>query len=95
MLSRGTSLLLVCYTVLSVAIARLGRAVLGTAFWTAIAFPVAYVPILARGFSASIDLAAVGYLLAVHALAVVGGQFYKRPSTDELADTPSIRHRAD
>lgn len=60
---------------LLVAIARSIEAV---AFWSAIALPFLYVPLLVSGVRTGAQLSAFLTLLALHALAIVGGYRYNR-----------------
>lgn len=48
------------------------------AFWSAIALPFLYVPLLVSGVGTTAQLTAVLTLLALHALAIVGGYRYNR-----------------
>jgi hypothetical protein len=65
---------------------RLSTLLFGTAFWTAVALPLAYVPVLVRGHSTGLDPLTVAPLLAVHVVAIVVGQYHGRappPARDE------------
>lgn len=48
------------------------------AFWSAIALPVLYLPLLAKGLSSVDDLLAFLALLGVHILALLAGRSHRR-----------------
>lgn len=59
-------------------IAQIARSLEAVAFWSAIALPFLYVPLLVNGVGTSAQLTAFLTLLAFHALAIVGGYRYNR-----------------
>lgn len=58
--------------------AAIVRSLEAVAFWSAIALPFLYVPLLVTGLEATAQLTAFLTLLALHALAIVGGYRYNR-----------------
>lgn len=59
-------------------IAQIARSLEAVAFWSAIALPFLYVPLLVNGVGTTAQLTAFLTLLAFHALAIVGGYRYNR-----------------
>lgn len=59
-------------------LARIARSLEAVAFWSAIALPFLYVPLLVNGVGTTAQLTAFLTLLALHALAIVGGYRYNR-----------------
>lgn len=59
-------------------LAAIARSLEAVAFWSAIALPFLYVPLLVSGLGTSAQLSAFLTLLALHALAIVGGYRYNR-----------------
>lgn len=59
-------------------LARLARSLEAAAFWSAIALPFLYVPLLVNGVATTAQFTAFLTLLALHALAIVGGHRYNR-----------------
>ncbi|ADJ14721.1 hypothetical protein [Halalkalicoccus jeotgali] len=58
--------------------AALARPVEAVAFWSAIALPFLYLPLLVSGLGSTAQLTAFLALLAVHAASIVGGHRYNR-----------------
>lgn len=60
------------------AISTLSRPFEAAAFWSAIALPFLYLPLLVSGLGSSAQLTAFLALLALHAVAIVGGHRHNR-----------------
>lgn len=59
-------------------LAAIARSLEAVAFWSAIALPFLYVPLLVSGLGTSAQLSAFLTLLALHAFAIIGGYRYNR-----------------
>lgn len=59
-------------------IAALARPIEAAAFWSAIALPFLYLPLLFEGLSTTSQFTAFFVLLGLHALAIVCGHRYNR-----------------
>ena len=59
-------------------IAQIARSLEVVAFWSAIALPFLYVPLLVNGVGTTAQLTAFLTLLVLHAIAIVGGYRYNR-----------------
>lgn len=59
-------------------IATIARPLEAVAFWSAIALPFLYVPLLLNGVGTTAQLTAFLTLLVLHALTIVGGHRYNR-----------------
>lgn len=59
-------------------VAALARPIEAVAFWSAIALPFLYVPLLFNGLATTAQLTAFFVLLGLHAAAIVGGHRYNR-----------------
>lgn len=60
------------------AVSALARPFEAAAFWSAIALPFLYLPLLVSGLGSSAQFTAFLALLALHAVAIVGGHRYNR-----------------
>lgn len=60
------------------AVSTLSRPVEAIAFWSAIALPFLYLPLLVSGLGSAAQFTAFLALLAIHAVAIVGGHWYNR-----------------
>lgn len=61
-----------------IAVSTLARPFEAAAFWSAIALPFLYLPLLISGLGSSAQLTAFLALLALHAVAIVGGHRHNR-----------------
>lgn len=59
-------------------VSALARPFEAVAFWSAIALPFLYLPLMANGLGSTTRLTAFLALLALHAVAIVGGHRYNR-----------------
>lgn len=66
-----------CRGTTAVAIRKARAFVCGAAFWTAVLLPLAYLPLVATGFSPLLDLPVLGSLVALNVVALVVGQFHE------------------
>lgn len=55
-----------------------GRAVAAVCFWLAIALPLVYIPLLARGVESVSGVRTLGALLAINAVALIVGHTHRR-----------------
>ncbi|WP_122088883.1 hypothetical protein [Halalkalicoccus subterraneus] len=60
------------------AVSTLTRPFEAAAFWSAVALPFLYLPLLVAGLDSSAQLSAFLALLALHAVAIVGGHRHNR-----------------
>ncbi|MDL5361509.1 hypothetical protein [Halalkalicoccus sp. NIPERK01] len=60
------------------AVSALARPIEAIAFWSAIALPFLYLPLLVSGLGSTAQLTAFLALLALHAVTIVGGHRYNR-----------------
>lgn len=61
-----------------ISLAALLRPVEAVAFWSAIALPFLYLPLLVSGLSTTAQTTAFIALLVLHVVTVIGGHHYKR-----------------
>lgn len=59
-------------------LSAIARSLEAASFWSAIALPFLYVPLLVNGLGTTAQLSAFLTLLVLHALAIVGGYRYNR-----------------
>lgn len=58
--------------------ATVGRVVAAVCFWLAVALPLIYIPLLARGVESVGTVQTLGTLLAINAVALVVGHTHRR-----------------